>query len=100
MKRVAARLKRAGDFSQVRCAYLEINPPSISAAIGEAASRGAREIRVLPYFVLSGRHVNEHIPQTIRRARKKNPSVRIKLCAYLGYDKRIVDVVQDRIRRG
>ena len=84
----------------MRCAYLEINSPSIADAIGQAAARGAGEVRVLPYFVLSGRHVNKHIPQIVRQARKKNPGVRIKLCSYLGYDPRIVDVVRDRIRRG
>ena len=97
MRRVAAKL-RGGPFREVRCAYLEINRPSIPEAIRLSARRGAREIRVLPYFVLSGRHVVEHIPEIICHARKKNPGVRIKLCPYLGYDKRIVDVVKDRLK--
>ena len=79
------------------CAYLEINSPSISQAIERAIRRGAREVRVVPYFVLSGRHVSEHIPAIIRQARKRHgPKVTIGLRPYLGFDERIVAVVKER----
>ena len=100
MKRVAAALRR-GVPGPVRCAYLEINAPSIPEAIGQAVRRGAREVRLVPYFVLSGRHVTRHIPQIVREEKKRyGKKVRITLCPYLGYDSRIVGVVKDRLRRG
>ncbi len=98
MKRVAASLRK-GAFSSVRCAYLEITAPSIPEAIGRAVREGARDVRVVPYFVLSGRHIREHIPQIVagERARWKGKA-KIVLCPYLGYDERIVAVVKDRLR--
>jgi sirohydrochlorin ferrochelatase len=97
MKRVLRDLGRAG--ARARCAYLEINPPSIPEAIRRAVVSGAREIRVLPYFLLSGRHIRRDIPRLVTAARRRwKGKARILLCPYLGYDKRIVEVVKDRLR--
>lgn len=100
MRRVAARLRR-GPFSSVQCAYLEISAPSIPDAIRRAVQNGAREVRVLPYFVLSGRHIRDDIPRILSAARKRwKRKASVILCPYLGYDERIVAVVKDRIRNG
>jgi len=98
MKQVAKDLRRTLRMD-VRCAYLEINSPSIQEAIAETVSAGAKDVRVLPYFVLSGRHTQEDIPRIIRHEKKRHgKSINITLCAYLGYDKRIVQVVKERLR--
>ena len=100
MKRVASRLRR-GPFSSVRCAYLEITSPSIADAVDASVRAGAEEVRVVPYFVLSGRHIREHIPAIVSVQRKRwRKAAKIVLCPYLGYDERIVEVVKERIRRG
>ncbi len=98
MKSVAHALRK-GPYSSVRRAYLEITTPSIPEAIGRAVREGAKEVRVFPYFVLSGRHIREDIPQIVaeERARWKEKA-KIVLCSYLGYDERIVAVVKDRLR--
>ena len=98
MKRVAHSLRKA-PFSSVRCAYLEISSPSIPEAVRRAIREGARELRILPYFVLSGRHIQEDIPRIVAEERKRwGRKVKIVLCSYLGYDERIVQVVRDRLR--
>ncbi len=98
MKRVARSLRKSL-FSSVRCAYLEISAPSIPKGIARAVREGAREVRVLPYFVLSGRHIREHIPAIVSEERKRwKGKAKIVLCPYLGYDERIVGVVRDRLR--
>ena len=100
MKRVARDLRRSLR-ADVRCAYLEINPPSIPEAIRQATAAGANDIRVLPYFLLSGRHTREDIPRIIRNEKTQHEkSIDITLCKYLGYDKNIVQVVRQRIREG
>ena len=99
MKKVASRLR--GSFGRVACAYLEIACPSIPEAIDRAVAGGAREVRVLPYFVLSGRHVKEHIPSLVAAARRKHRRrARIILCPYLGYDRKVVELARERIRQG
>ncbi len=101
MKKVASQLRGQRDMGEVVCAYLEISRPSIEKAIAGCVARGVRQIRVLPYFLMAGRHVNSHIPQIIAGARKKHGRwVRIILCPYLGYDKKVVELTKQRLRQG
>lgn len=100
MVKTAREIKREGRFDFVDLAYLEITRPSISEAIDRLVKKGAAEIRVLPYFVLSGRHVASDIPAIIARARERcRGSTRIVLCPYLGYHPKIVSVVKERLRQ-
>lgn len=98
MVKVAQKLRQEKKFHWVWCAYLEITPPSIPAAIQTLVKKGATEIRVLPYFLLLGRHIREDMPRIVKEARKKYGSrVKIKLCPYLGYDPKLVSLVKQRI---
>jgi sirohydrochlorin cobaltochelatase len=99
MKRVASSLQKKSRFFGVTCAYLSTASPSIPEAIRDFARKGAKEIKVLPYFLLTGDHVKEHIPGIIRKARKEmSPKVKITLCPYLGYDETIVALIQKRLK--
>ena len=80
------------------CAYLQIASPSIDLAIDRYVEKKMRQIRVLPYFVLTGRHVKSHIPEIVKRAKKKYHGLAdIILCPYLGYDEKIVALAKKRI---
>lgn len=98
MEKVASRLRKDKRFSPVTCAYLEITSPSIGEAIDRCVAKKAREIRVLPYFVLGGRHVKTHIPEIIAKAREKHRGAsKIILCPFLGFDERLVLLAKKRI---
>ena len=97
MEKVASQIKKDRRFGGVLCAYLEIARPSISEAIDICAQKRPKQIRILPYFVLTGRHVKSHIPQIVSAARKKHKNINIVLCPYLGYDERIVQLAKKRI---
>ncbi len=99
MEEVARKIRNEKKYFIVLCAYLEITPPSIPGAIGRAVERGAKEIFVLPYFLLMGHHVKTDIPQIVSEARRKySARVRIRLCPYLGYDDRLAEIVKRRIQ--
>ena len=101
MRKVAARLRKSGKFSRVICAYLEITRPSIEEAIAECVRQKAVDIRVLPYFLLTGRHVRSHIPSIVAQAKKKyRGASRIMLCPYLGYDAKIAALAEKRVFQG
>lgn len=101
LKKLVARIRRGREFGAVVSAYLEINSPSIPEAIDACVRKGAREVRVLPYFLLSGRHVTEHIPQIVDESRRRHKKkARIILCPYLGFHKKIVSVAKERLLHG
>ena len=97
MKKVAAALTASGEYREVACAYLEVNSPSIPEGIESLVRGGATEIIVMPYFLLTGKHVIADIPGIIRKAKAEFKNVDIKLAPYLGFDEKIVAVVQKRI---
>ena len=100
MERVASSLRHDGRFFLVKCAYLEITPPSVTAAIDVCVEKGASEVRVLPYFLLLGNHVRTDIPKLVAQAKKKyRGRAKIWLCPYLGFHEKIVAVVKDRLRQ-
>ena len=99
MEKLAARLRQAGKHDFVSCAYLEITRPSIQESIDRFVQKGAKEVLVLPYFLLMGYHTKFDIPKIVSAQKKKyRQRARIKLCPYLGYHEKIVSVVQERLR--
>ena len=100
MKKVALAIRRKKGIHEVRCAFLEVTAPSIPQAIEDCVRRHASEVRVLPYFVLTGKHVLQDIPRIVREvARHYRGKAKIVLCPYLGYHPKIVSVVKERIGR-
>ena len=101
MRKVASALRRSRRYRKVLCAFLEVSDPPIMDAIARCVQAGATEVRVLPYFVLTGKHVTRDIPFIVRAAaRKFRRQARVILCSYLGYHAKIVSVVQERLRLG
>ncbi len=96
MKKVAAGIKRSKKYTFVRCAFLEISLPSVPDAVRECSRRGVSEVRLLPYFLLKGRHTQEDIPALATAARDEHPGLRIVLCPYLGYGEELFSLVLRR----
>ena len=98
MRKVAAQLKRTGLYREVVCAFLEVTSPSIPEAILHCVQEGASAVKVLPYFVLTGKHVTRDIPLIVQEAAEKfRGRSSIILCPYLGYHPKIVSVVKERL---
>jgi sirohydrochlorin ferrochelatase len=99
IEKVASSLRRDGLFFLVQCAYLEVTPPSIPDAIDACVRKGAREVRILPYFLLMGNHVKTDIPEiALKAGRKYRGKAKITLCPYLGFHEKIVAVVKERLK--
>lgn len=101
MEGIARGIRRDKRYSLVVCAYLEITSPGLEEAIDRCARQKFTEIRILPYFLLTGRHVRAHIPDLARRVRQKyGTKIKIVLCPYLGFDPALVSLAKKRILEG
>lgn len=78
-------------------AYMEFSPKSIEAGLDELVSKGAKSIKVVPYFLFSGVHIREDIPNEINEYLKKHNGITIKMGNTLGVDERLADLLADRI---
>jgi len=95
IRKLAAILSACNNpaFNQVVAAFLELEAPSIPAAITQQVLQGATKIVVLPYFLANGRHVKEDIPAQIRICRAQFPELAITLAAHLGAATEMTDLI-------
>ncbi|MBI3316264.1 MAG: CbiX/SirB N-terminal domain-containing protein [Candidatus Omnitrophica bacterium] len=99
MLKVVQELRRGHFFDEVRCAYLEINSPSIPRAIDASARKGMKKIFILPYFLLRGKHTQKDIPALVAVSRSKHRGrAAIVLCRYPGFHKKLVEIIRQRVR--
>lgn len=80
-------------FSCVRAAFLELAEPSIPAGIHQCVAAGATEVRVLPYFLNTGRHVAEDIPHEVNQARAELPDVDVRLLPHIGAGDAMIELL-------
>ena len=58
--------------------------PSISDAIDNLVKRQAKEIIVLPYFLVAGKHIVTDVPTMIELKRKQYPEVKMEILPHIG----------------
>lgn len=84
MRELAVKLQSRTPGTQIRPAFLTLAQPDLAAAVREAVLAGAGEIRVLPLFFFSGRHVQEDVPRQVAEAQIAHPDVRVTLLEAAG----------------
>jgi sirohydrochlorin ferrochelatase len=92
-KRIAVR--RPGDVIEI--AYLELATPDIPTAARRCVERGATEVRMLPYFLSAGAHVQEDLAAMRAEFAQRYPAAKFILCPPLGLHEKIVDVLLERL---
>lgn len=90
---VAARLPG----TLVRCAHMELEPPTIADAVDACVAEGAREIVVYPHMLAPGRHAAEDIPRLAAEAVARHPEVRFEVTDCLGADDALVEIILARV---
>lgn len=94
---VAERVAAARPDWLVRHAHMEFGTPKIADAIETCVAEGATEIHVHPFFLNTGMHVRESIPEIVEAERARYPDVVIDVTEHLGLHDGIVDAVLTRI---
>lgn len=73
--------------------FLELASPTIPESIQRCINQGATSVTVLPYFLNSGRHVSEDIPQLVKQSQQANPATQIHLAPHLGTSGMMLDLI-------
>ncbi|MFT6051891.1 MAG: sirohydrochlorin ferrochelatase [Halioglobus sp.] len=71
-------------YAIVHGAFLELAEPEIPEGIKQCIDDGATSIVVLPYFLNSGRHVTEDIPNIVNSTKLAYPDTDIGIAAHIG----------------
>ena len=93
METVAARLRTQRPQALVRCAYLELDAPSLPVAAQDLVAAGASQVTVVPMFLGTGRHAREDLPALVEQLRAAHPHVAFVLQKPVGEDGRVLELI-------
>ncbi len=98
---IAEKLKNicSKQYSIVQAAFLELAEISIPDGIKLCIDKGATSIIVLPYFLNSGKHVVEDIPNIVKNTAEKYPNVKIKIASHIGSSELMTEVLIDCVNK-
>ena len=83
----------SAQYHIVHAGFLELAETLIPDGIKKCVDDGAKSIIVLPYFLNSGRHVVEDIPNIVDETRPNFPDVNIKVAQHLGASDMMMDLL-------
>ncbi|WP_435235751.1 sirohydrochlorin chelatase [Psychromonas sp. PT13] len=95
--KLAEKLKAnsTAQYEIIHAGFLELADPLIPDGIKQCIDEGASSIIVLPYFLNSGRHVVEDIPNIVEQTQVNYPNIEIKIAAHLGASELMMDLLID-----
>ena len=82
----------------IEAAYMQLSDKTLDLAVADLAERGATAIRIVPFFLFTGMHIQKDIPEMIEEFAQQYPHIEFSLANTLGTDERLADILVDRIK--
>ncbi|MDR2117793.1 MAG: CbiX/SirB N-terminal domain-containing protein [Planctomycetaceae bacterium] len=82
----------------IEYAFMEFSDKTLEKGIAALAEKKVSEIKVVPYFLFSGIHLKEDIPNMIKQCMMQYPEIKVIMGQSLGIDYRLADILADRIK--
>ena len=81
----------------VEIAYLELTEPTIPQGAARCVERGAKRVRMSPFFLSAGTHIAEDLAGFQAEFTAQYPSVNFQLCPPLGLHPLLVEALLERL---
>lgn len=94
--RVVEGLKNKEE-NRVEGCFMELCEPNIPETVDSMYKDGVRDIVVVPYFLFSGIHIKEDIPEILRDVKEKYEDLNISMAKPIGYNEILVDILKSNI---
>jgi len=85
------------EYAIVHTGFLELAEPLIPDVIEQCIKQGATDIKVLPYFLSSGRHVQEDVPREVKIIGSKFPQVKLQILPHIGGLPQMVELISTAV---
>lgn len=96
MIEIAENYRRAHPEKTVYYAFEEFAEPTIEQACQEI-SKKHQKVVVVPLYLTQGRHLTDSLPERMVELEKTHPELQIVMASHIGADKRLSDIIEDRI---
>jgi len=91
------RLRESGNYCAVEAGFLNYSRPTLEEAIERCVRSGARQVVIVPYFLVGGYFVTTELPPRLTEAVKLFPNVKIKVARALEDAPLMADAVEQSI---
>lgn len=98
LKMIVELTKEALGMQMIETATLKFSETDLKTGLLNLMDEGATDIIVIPYFLFEGVHMKVEIPNEINIFSKEYPNVKITLGCALGTDRRLSEIIADRVR--
>jgi sirohydrochlorin ferrochelatase len=96
VRQAARELAQLGSLDHVEPAFLELGEPDLEGAVGRLVAQGIREIRVIPYFLTLGTHLERDLPRIVADISNKNKGLEISVTPPLDGHPGLIAALLDR----
>ena len=98
VRSAAGDLARAGGYTVVEAAFLELGTPSLEDAVEQVIARGVERIVIIPYFLTPGVHLERDLPCIVDRILKNHQGIQVLVTASLDGHPGLVEILAERAR--
>ena len=85
--------KKDTKYDLKKAAFLEMANPDINTVIVEFIKKGAKDIKLYPFFLNSGKHVLIDLPNIVNNLKKEYSDINFTLLEHFGKSKKIEDII-------
>ena len=93
---VANMVKKKRPNLIIQIAHMELAKPTIDMGVAACVADGATHIVAHPYMLSPGRHASEDIPQLVKTACDKHPTISYSVTDPLGLHDMIGEIILER----
>ena len=94
---IQRQLQAARPDTLVLTAYQEFMPPTLAAAVAQAAAQGAKRVVVAPLFIGQGSHVKRDLPLLVDEERQRHPQLELQVLPAIGDAPEVLQAISDWI---
>lgn len=81
----------------IEMAFLQLSEKTLELGLQKLIDQGVTDIKVIPYFLFAGLHIQEDIPREIEEFCKDKGHITVKMGRTFGADPRLAEIVNERI---
>lgn len=98
VREAARELARVGGLEHVEPAFLELGEPGLAGAVARLVAQGVHQIKVIPYFLTLGTHLERDLPRIVADIAHANNGLEIQITPPLEGHPGLVTALLDRVR--
>ena len=89
--KIVAQMQARYPQQKFFAAFLEIATPDIPTGIDQVIAQGFEDLKIFPFYLNQGTHVQTDIPEIVAAKRIQYPQAKIEILPYLGARPDFVD---------